>query len=74
MMQSYFFQFIFDTVTCLTLSYAAFSPLTYMNLVISRGYFWKSLIIIKCIDLYVALIIIFKQIQEGLRKDFQSTS
>lgn len=39
-----------------------------------RRVFWKSLIIIKWIDLNVALVIIFKRMQEGLRKDFQSAN
>lgn len=38
-----------------------------------RGFFWKALIIIKWIDLYVALVITFKRMQEGLRKDFQKS-
>lgn len=42
-----------------------------MGLVTSGGFLSKPLIIIKQIDLYVALVIIFKWMQEGLGKDVQ---
>lgn len=53
----------------LTLSRGALSPLTRMDLVTSEGFLSKPLIIIKQIDLYTALVIIFKWMQEGLGKD-----
>lgn len=42
-----------------------------MDLVASGGFLSKPLIIIKRIDLYIALLIIFKWMQEGLGKDIQ---
>lgn len=55
----------------LTLSCAALSPLTWMDLVTSEGFLSKPFIIIKRIDLYVALVIIFKWMQGGFGKDIQ---
>lgn len=55
----------------LTLYSAALSVLTQMHLVTPEGFLSKPLIVIKQIDQHVALVIIFKWMQEGLGKDIE---